>query len=144
MSVDSGLLRRRARPAAAGGRLPALEPGAAPARCRCGLFVGSRGALDVRRRLAAGSPLGLEELVWRGVALVALALSLSVAALSSTPAFAVWHWPRSAAGARVHVVTGLGFGGAFLVGGLVAAILAHAIYNVLVDWAVHGERRRGS
>jgi membrane protease YdiL (CAAX protease family) len=64
---------------------------------------------------------------------------------ASSLAFAAWH--RRALGRRcgVHVVTGAAFGAAFLAGGLAAAVVAHALYNVLVDWSVEvrGARVRG-
>jgi membrane protease YdiL (CAAX protease family) len=87
---------------------------------------------------------GFEELLWRG-----LALGLSshwvgpVAALGLTSvAFALWH--RRSLGRRwaVHALTGLGFGAAFLWGGLAASIVAHAVYNVLVDLSVQAESGR--
>ncbi len=114
----------------AGGRLPAARP-------------------ELRRVLALrwarlGVDASVEELVWRGLVLGGLAAALGAVpglALSSA-GFAVWH--RRALGRRcaVHLVTGLCFGGAFLAGGLVAAMLAHVVYNVLVDWAVQAERAR--
>lgn len=107
-----------------------------------------RGHLSARRRTLAlrwlwlGALAGLEELVWRGLALAGLALTLGpVAALVvSSIGFAAWHAPELGRRSAVHAVTGFGFGSAFLVGGIAAAVLAHAIYNVLVDWAVHVER----
>jgi membrane protease YdiL (CAAX protease family) len=98
----------------------------------------------VLRWLWLGVLAGLEELVWRELALTWLASALgSVAALLvASVGFALWHRPALGRRCAVHFVTGLGFGAAFLVGGLAAATLAHAIYNVLVDWAVHAERTR--
>ena len=95
------------------------------------------------RWASLGAAAGLEEVVWRGLVLGGLIAAIgpvSGLALSSA-GFAAWHWPL---GRRcgVHLVTGAGFGTAFLVGGLAAAILAHGVYNVLVDWAVHAERAR--
>jgi membrane protease YdiL (CAAX protease family) len=85
-----------------------------------------------------------EELLWRGLGLALLSPwvgSLAALVLTSV-AFALWH--RRSLGRRrvIHAVTGLAFGGAFLLGGLAAAILAHAVYNVLVDLRVQAERRR--
>jgi membrane protease YdiL (CAAX protease family) len=89
---------------------------------------------------------GFEELLWRG-----LALGLSshwvgpVAALGLTSVtFALWH--RRSLGRRwaIHVATGFGFGAAFLWGGLAASILAHAVYNVLVDLSVQAESGRAT
>lgn len=87
-----------------------------------------------------------EELLWRGLALAVIASRVGpLAALALTSlAFALWH--RRSLGRRraVHVATGLGFGTAFLWGGLAAAILAHAAYNVLVDLSVQAERERAA
>jgi membrane protease YdiL (CAAX protease family) len=117
--------------ALAGGRLPHARP---RARLR---------ALTARW-LSLGVLAALEEVVWRGLVLSGLALALgSVTALAlSSAGFAAWHAPDLGRRCAVHALTGLGFGGAFLVGGLSAAISAHATYNVLVDWAVHAERAR--
>jgi membrane protease YdiL (CAAX protease family) len=92
--------------------------------------------------LAAGA--ALEEVVWRGILLGGLLLVVGpwVALAASSTAFALWHWPSLRGRCVVHVVTGAAFGGAYLAGGLLAAILAHALYNVLVDWAVHAEQAR--
>ena len=94
----------------------------------------------VRLTVAAG----LEEVVWRGMLLGALLLVVGPwAALAvSSATFALWHWPSLRRGCAVHVVTGAAFGGAFLLAGVLAAILAHALYNLLVDWAVHAEPSR--
>lgn len=86
-----------------------------------------------------------EELVWRGVGLGVFVrlLGPGSALVLTSVAFALRH--RRPRGLRrvVHLVTGLGFGAAFLGGGLAAAVLAHAFYNVLVDITVQGERRGG-
>jgi membrane protease YdiL (CAAX protease family) len=117
--------------ALAGGRVPREWP---PARPR---------ALAVRW-LSLGLMAALEELVWRGLILAGLALAFgsSGALLASSAWFATWH--AAALGRRcvVHFATGLGFGGLFLVGGLGAAMLAHATYNLLVDWGVQSRRCR--
>ncbi len=114
-----------------GGRLPLAGPGAWTR------------ALAVRW-LSLTVAAGVEEIVWRGLALARLATALGPAlALAATSVgFALWH--RHGLGRRcaVHLITGLAFGAAFLIGGLAAAVIAHAIYNVLVDWAVQAERRR--
>jgi len=115
--------------ALAGGRLPrAWVP--APRRA------------FVLRWLGLGGRAALEELVWRGLVLGALALAVGPiwALLLSAAAFAAWHAPGLGGRSAVHVVTGLGFGLSYLVGGVAAAVLAHCIYNVLVDWAVHAPR----
>ena len=78
--------------------------------------------------LAAGA--ALEELFWRGLVLGALAIAAGAAgalALSSA-CFACVHRRRG-----LHLVTGAAFGGLYVVSGkLLAPIVAHAIYNVLV------------
>ena len=96
------------------------------------------------RWLSLGVLAALEETVWRGLILsgLTLALGTAVALAVSSAGFAIWHAPELGRRCAVHVVTGLGFGGAFLVGGLPAAIAAHTTYNALVDWAVHAERAR--
>jgi membrane protease YdiL (CAAX protease family) len=95
------------------------------------------------RWLWLGLVAGLEELVWRAGALASLALATgpAVALVLTSAGFALWHRPALGRRCTVHLATGLGFGATFLVGGLAAAILAHAVYNVLVDWAVHTVRR---
>jgi membrane protease YdiL (CAAX protease family) len=97
--------------------------------------VAARGAY-----LFAGA--AFEELLWRGLGLVLLAdLTGPLVALALTSgAFALWHRRSCGRQSAVHVLTGLAFGGAFFVGGLVAAILAHASYNVLVDLSVQAKR----
>lgn len=109
----------------AGGRLPRGRPRASPR------------ALALRwTSLAAAA--GLEEVLWRGLVLggLAVAIGVPVALAVSSGGFALWHHAVLGRRAAVHVLTGLAFGADFLLGGLVAAILAHAVYNVLVDWAV--------
>jgi membrane protease YdiL (CAAX protease family) len=96
------------------------------------------------RWLGLGGQSALEEVVWRGLVLSALALALGPvwALLLSSAAFAAWHAPCLGRRCMIHAVTGGGFGLAFLAGGLLAAVLAHCTYNVLVDWAVHARRAR--
>jgi membrane protease YdiL (CAAX protease family) len=115
----------------AGGRIPRARP----------RLLGR--ALAVRWA-SLGAAAGLEEVVWRGLVLGGmLAATGPVAGLAlSSAGFAAWHWRSLGRRCGVHLVTGAGFGSAFLVGGLAAAILAHGVYNVLVDWAVHAERAR--
>lgn len=122
--------------------------------CGAALFVALTGGRWPRRGIAArpgaialrwlglGLMAALEELVWRGLVLAGLALAVGpvTALLLSAGGFAVWHAPALGGRCAVHVVTGVGFGIAFLLGGLPAAVLAHGTYNVLVDWAVHAER----
>jgi membrane protease YdiL (CAAX protease family) len=103
-----------------------------------------RGAVVIARAAYLAGAAAFEELLWRG-----LALGLSsewvgpVAALGlTTVGFALLH--RRSLGRRwpVQGVTGLGFGAAFLWGGLAASILAHAVYNVLVDLSVQADTGR--
>jgi membrane protease YdiL (CAAX protease family) len=98
----------------------------------------------VVRWFALGAIAGLEEVAWRGVVLGGLMVILGQwpALAVSSGAFAMWHWSSLRARSAVHLVTGAAFGGAFLAGGLAAAMLSHALYNLLVDWAVHAERAR--
>jgi membrane protease YdiL (CAAX protease family) len=102
------------------------------------------GRAVVLRWLALGATAGIEEVVWRGIVLGGLMILVGpLAALAvSSAGFAVWHWSSLRARCAVHLVTGAAFGCAFLAGGLPAAMLGHALYNVLVDWAVHAERAR--
>jgi membrane protease YdiL (CAAX protease family) len=96
------------------------------------------------RWLGLGAAAGLEELVWRGIALGGLRALVGpwAALVVSSAGFALWHWPSLRGRCVVHLVTGAAFGAAFLAGGLTAAIAAHALYNVLVDWAVRAARVR--
>ena len=102
------------------------------------------GRAMVARWLTLGVGAGLEEILWRGVVLGGLLVVVGPwAALgASSAAFAIWHWPSLRRRCAVHLVTGVAFGCAFLAGGLLAATLGHALYNLLVDWAVHAERAR--
>lgn len=98
----------------------------------------------VVRWIRLGAEAGLEEVIWRGLVLGGLLAAIGpVTGLAlSSAGFALWHRPALGPRCGVHLVTGAGFGVASLAGGLAAAILAHAVYNVLVDWAVHAERAR--
>jgi membrane protease YdiL (CAAX protease family) len=96
------------------------------------------------RWLRLGATAGLEEVVWRGAVMGGLVFLLGpwLALAASSAAFAIWHWSSLRGWCAVHLVTGAAFGGALLAGGLAAAMLAHALYNLLVDWAVHAEHAR--
>jgi membrane protease YdiL (CAAX protease family) len=96
------------------------------------------------RWLVLAAHAGLEEIAWRGIVLSGLQLFVGPwsALAASSLAFAIWHWSSLRGRCFVHLVTGAAFGGAFLAGGIAAAMLAHAVYNLLVDWAVHVERVR--
>jgi uncharacterized protein len=98
----------------------------------------------VVRWFALGATACLEEVVWRGIVLGSLLILVGPwpALVASSVGFAAWHLPSLRGRCAVHLVTGVAFGGAFLVGGLFAAMLAHALYNLLVDWAVHAEHVR--
>jgi len=96
------------------------------------------------RWLTLGTTSALEEVFWRGAVLGGLRLLVGpgLALAASSAGFAIWHWPCLRWRCAVHLVTGAAFGAAFLVGGLFSAAIAHALYNLLVDWAVHAERAR--
>jgi ABC-2 type transport system ATP-binding protein len=93
-----------------------------------------------RRRLAARSLVltaksAQEEAIWRAVVLGALVAPLGRlgALVVSTAVFACAHLPRQGRAAAAHLLSGLAFGAVYLATGrLVAAITAHAAYNVLV------------
>jgi len=90
---------------------------------------------------------GFEELIWRGVVLALLASytgTLSALVLTSV-GFALWHVRSLGGRCVVHGLTGLAFGGAYLCGGITAAVVAHGLYNVLVDLSVQAaEASEGS
>jgi membrane protease YdiL (CAAX protease family) len=98
----------------------------------------------VVRWLNLGALAGFEEIVWRGVVLGGFLILVGPwAALGvSSAGFAAWHWPSLRRRCAIHLITGAAFGAAFLVAGLFAAMLGHALYNVLVDWVVAAERAR--
>ena len=81
-----------------------------------------------------------EELLWRRVALgELLAVGALPALVASTLGFALIHRARR----RVHLVTGSAFGGVYLAtGALVASVVAHWTYNVLVGALVDRELQR--
>jgi membrane protease YdiL (CAAX protease family) len=84
----------------------------------------------------------LEELLWRGLLLAALAswTGRGAALAATTVGFATWHVGVLGRRAFVHLFTGAGFGGAFVLAGLPAAVTAHAVYNGFVDCAVQSRR----
>jgi membrane protease YdiL (CAAX protease family) len=139
VTVDLGLSRVALGPIAGAGAFLLLAGGRFP-------FPLPRpfGRLTVVRWLALGVTAGVEEVVWRGIVLGRLLVLFGPwpALAASSAGFAVWHWSSLRGRCVVHVVTGAAFGCAFLAGGLVAAILGHTLYNLLVDWAVHAERAR--
>jgi membrane protease YdiL (CAAX protease family) len=87
-----------------------------------------------------------EELLWRGIAMGLLVhrLGPATALVLTSVGFAFWHHVSLGRRSAVHVTTGLGFGSAFLLGGLTAAILAHGVYNVLVDLSVQAQDTPGT
>jgi membrane protease YdiL (CAAX protease family) len=114
-----------------------------------GLFVGLAGARPpklhaptIARAAWLAASAAFEELAWRAVALAVLAAWMGVVAalLVTSVGFAAAHRARLGRRAHVHVLTGAGFGTAFVCAGLVAAIAAHWVYNLLVDLAIRGER----
>lgn len=76
-----------------------------------------------------------EELLWRAFVLGRLlpVAGIGAALAASSVGFALTHYPvQGRRGVAVHVLTGLAFGLAFVfAGGIVAAIAAHAAYNLL-------------
>jgi CAAX protease family protein len=103
-------------------------------------------AVLVTRAAYISAAAAFEELLWRGLALALISSRAGpvVALVLTSVAFALWH--RRSLGRRraVHAATGLGFGLAFLWGGLASSILAHAAYNVLVDLSVQAERAQAT
>jgi hypothetical protein len=101
-----------------------------------------------RPRLAARSPIlavksAQEEAVWRGVVLGSLAVVVGRAGAlaASTLLFAAAHVPRQRSRAVVQLATGAAFGLVYAATGrLLAAIAAHAAYNLLVGAATLAER----
>ena len=114
-----------------------------------GMFVGLAGARPpklhappIARAAWLAASAAFEELAWRAVALAVLAAWMGVMAalLVTSIGFAAAHRARLGRRARVHALTGAAFGAAFVCAGLVAAIAAHSVYNLLVDLAAGGER----
>ncbi len=97
-----------------------------------------------RRWLRIGAGATFEEVLWRAVVLGGLALwtGSAVALAVSSAGFALWHRASLGRACVVHLVTGGCFGAVFIACGLAAAVVAHATYNLLVDWAIHVERAR--
>jgi membrane protease YdiL (CAAX protease family) len=80
-----------------------------------------------------------EEVFWRWLVLGGLApvVGLLAAFLGSTVGFAIAHGFRRADVVAVHLATGAAFGTVYLVTGHIeAAILTHAVYNLLVLVAI--------
>jgi ABC-2 type transport system ATP-binding protein len=109
----------------------------APLRLR-GAPRGWRRLLLARGLLLSGRS-AYEEALWRGLLLGWLVAPIgAVAALMTSSAlFAAAHVPRYGRRAATQLVTGLVFGAVYLAtGALLAAIVAHALYNVLVAGAL--------
>ncbi len=130
----------------------ALSSGALAAACLFVLLAGGRRPIfrirRVRLPLLLGKGLYLvvasasEEIIWRFVVLGGLSSLVGVvpAYCASTAGFAFGH-RAGPSGTLVHLLTGATFGGLYLAtGSLLAAIAAHATYNVLVALAVEAER----
>lgn len=82
---------------------------------------------------------GVEETLWRRLTLggVALHAGWLVGLITATVGFAVTHRLEKLS----HLVTGFAFGAIYLVTGqLLASIVMHAVYNVLLDRALHPPR----
>ena len=105
-----------------------------PPPCRRGLVVKSGWLAG---RAAA------EEMMWRWLVLgqLRLALGMPAAFALSVGGFALAH--RASQGSRgmvVHLVTGSAFSALYVAtGSLVAPVVAHAVYNILVAVAVEAE-----
>lgn len=127
--------------------LVAFGAGCVAAAALFAVLARTRPVLPRRRAVAQGIALlpaaCIEELVWRLGALgSARPLAGPIAALSlSSLGFALAHFGQAGTlSVRVHFVTGSVFGGVYLATGtLLAAVAAHATYNLLVAAAV--ERR---
>lgn len=135
----------RPRPPAAliGGAGPSVALGLGAGLC---LLVVLAGRLPPRLRVrrerlgaigARSCVLGIaalaEELIWRVVALGALAMTLGswLALALTTAGFAVSHAGRGQRAVAVHLVTGAAFGGVYLAtASFAAAAAAHASYNL--------------
>ena len=139
MTFDLGFFRVAVGPVAGAGAFLLLSGGRFPLS-----LPPPFGRAMVVRWVALGAAACLEEVVWRGMVLGGLLTRVGLwpALAVSSVGFAAWHWPSLRGRCAVHLVTGAAFGCAFLAGGLVAAMLGHALYNLLVDWAVHAERAR--
>jgi ABC-2 type transport system ATP-binding protein len=102
-----------------------------------------------RRRLAAKavyltSRAVLEEAIWRGLLLGALLLALEPwrAIATSSALFALAHWRTQRWGMLAHLATGTTFALLYVgSGSLVAAMVSHVTYNLLVATAVAANSR---
>jgi ABC-2 type transport system ATP-binding protein len=84
-----------------------------------------------------------EEVVWRGLVFGSLLATVGLvpAFALSTAAFAASHYRAQGWRMVVHLATGGAFGGLFYVSGsLLAAVAAHATYNVLIGLALEARR----
>jgi ABC-2 type transport system ATP-binding protein len=87
----------------------------------------------------------VEEIVWRGLGIGALAPLIGTlpALVLTTVGFASSHAPKLGRSSVTHLLTGAVFGGLYLVGGgLAAPIAAHATYNLLIAFALEARRPR--
>jgi hypothetical protein len=83
----------------------------------------------------------IEEIFWRWFVLgrAAVLVGAAPALVVSTVGFALAHRYAGWDAVAVHLLTGAVFGGVYLVaGGLWPAVVAHIVYNLLVDAAVEG------
>ena len=109
------------------------------------LHLSALTSLPWRRALARAVVLSVrsayEEVAWRGLVLGLLApLGLPIALLASSVLFSAAHVHRLGRRAAVHLGTGLAFGGVYVCSGsLLAAIAAHATYNIVLGLALLAE-----
>lgn len=120
-------------------RLLSLRDAAAPQQFASARAVAALALVYVAISIA-------EEIIWRGWAFDTLAPSRGTLAalIATTAGFALVHGVQQGfAGVRFHLVTGLAFGLMLLAtGSLLAAIAAHATYNLAVFFSTAGTRKK--
>jgi membrane protease YdiL (CAAX protease family) len=149
--VAFGVLPDSSPPLATGyGLLLGTAAGAALFSCLAGEMIRAYRIPPARIPLVAfkGSYLAIvsisEEVIWRGWVLgLILAAGWVPALLVSAAGFAILHLPGDRIQALTWLGLGLTFGAAYLLGGLLAAIAAHATYNLLILAATESSRARG-
>jgi ABC-2 type transport system ATP-binding protein len=121
----------------------ALFAGLARSPVRFGQLAPERAPAIVVRSAYLSGRSAFEEVVWRGLLFASLLAAAGVGpALGlSTAAFALSHYRAQSWRMVVHLATGAAFGGLFYVSGsLLAAVAAHATYNVLIGLALEARR----